>query len=280
MLKIDSHHHLWRYNSADYGWIPDLMACLRRDFLLPELRAALDAANVQWSVAVQARQSEEETEFLLALAGEASSPILGVVGFLPLAADDFPSRLETFAAEKKLKGLRHVVQDEPDDRFLLDPAFNRGIRALKRYDLAYDILIFERQLPAAIEFVDLHPNQRFVLDHIAKPGIKAAELEPWRSRLRELARRPNVCCKLSGMATEADMKCWTIEQLTPYFETVLEAFGPERLLFGSDWPVLEAAGGYEHWISTLEIWTSRLSQTEQELFWYKNATTFYHLEQE
>ncbi len=273
---IDAHHHLWNYSAEEYAWISEEMRNLRRDFLPADLKPHMDAAGVDGAIAVQARQTLEETEWLLAQAA-ANSFLCGVVGWIPFAGSDVAHRIERFAAHPKLKGFRHVVQDEPDDRFLLGSAFQAGIRQLLHTGLAYDILIYERHLSVAIEFVDAHPNQIFVLDHIAKPRIREGVLSPWRENLCEIARRPNVYCKLSGMATEADWISWTPEMLRPYFEVALEAFTPSRLMFGSDWPVLELACRYERWASTVRTWLARLSETEQHRILRGTATEAYRL---
>ncbi len=262
-MKIDAHHHFWHYNTQDYGWISDDMAVLRRDFLPADLKPELDRAGIDRVVSVQARQCVEETEWLLKLAEE-NDFIAGVVGWLPIASPDFPALLEQFAANPKLRAIRHVVQDEPDDRFILGEAFNRGIDRLLSTGLVYDILIFEHHLPYAIEFVKNHsPEQVFVLDHIAKPKIAAGEMQPWADNLRKLAAFPNVYCKLSGLVTEADIRNWTPGQLRPYVETVLDAFGPGRVMFGSDWPVCTCATNYSAWRGLVGEFISRLSEHEQ-----------------
>ncbi len=227
-MRVDSHHHLWLYTPEEYGWIQDTpdgsMSALQRNFLPADLEQEASATGIDATVAVQARQTLEETHWLLSLA-EKSNLIRGVVGWAPVAADDFPATLETLRQNPLLKGLRHVVQAEPDG-FLDAPAFNRGIASLLPTGLVYDILIFARQLPEATRFVDRHPNQPFILDHIAKPGIKSNAFAEWNKNVRELARRENVACKLSGMVTESDWQTWSPAQLKPYFDTVLEAFGP------------------------------------------------------
>lgn len=262
-MKIDAHHHFWHYNTQDYGWISDEMAVLRRDFLPADLKPELDRAGIDRVVSVQARQCVEETEWLLKLA-EGNDFIAGVIGWLPIASPDFPALLEKFAANPKLRAIRHVVQDEPDDRFILGEAFNRGIDRLLSTHLVYDILIFERHLPYAIEFVKNHsPEQVFVLDHIAKPKIAAGEMQPWADNLRKLAAFSNVYCKLSGLVTEADIHNWIPDQLRPYVETVLDAFGPERVMFGSDWPVCTCATNYSAWRGLVGEFISRLSENEQ-----------------
>lgn len=274
--RIDAHHHLWKYDEKEYGWIGPGMETLARDFLPSDLRAEMKTSGIAGSVAVQAQQSVEETEWLLKLAEE-SEFIRGVVGWAPIASAEFAKRVETWSGRKKLKGLRHVVQDEPDDEFLLGNEFNAGISALAGSKLVYDILIFERQLPAAIKFVDRHPNQIFVLDHIAKPRIKDGILEPWRANLFEMARRGNVCCKLSGMVTEANVATWTKADLQPYFDAAVEAFGPARLMVGSDWPVCLLATSYGKWFETVGELTDGFSDAEKKLFFGEVATQVYSL---
>jgi L-fuconolactonase len=273
---IDAHHHLWHYSPQEYGWIDDGMALLRRDFLPSDLAAEMRTAGVTGSVAVQARQSVEETQWLLDLA--ATSPILrAVVGWAPIAEPAFPAWLEKNSDQPKLKGLRHVVQAEPDPDFMLQPAFAEGIRALARTGLVYDILIFERQLDQAIRFVDQHPNQIFVLDHIAKPRIADAVLEPWAQNIRSLARRPNVFCKLSGMVTEADWRTWSPSTLAPYFDVVLEAFTPQRLMIGTDWPVCLLATSYVDWVSLVRQTISTFSSDEQQRILGRTAKEVYRI---
>jgi L-fuconolactonase len=274
--RIDAHHHLWRYSKEEYGWIAGNMAPIARDFLPQDLQQVLTSSGMQGSIAVQARQSLEETRSLLNFAQEFLI-IRGVVGWAPIASPEFPKVLERFQHSRKLKGFRHIVQDEPDDAFLLRADFNAGIALFKRYGLVYDILIFERQLPAAIPFVDRHPAQVFVLDHIAKPCIRDRILEPWRTNIRELARRENVFCKLSGIVTEAHWTQWSLPDLLPYFEVVLDAFGPQRLMAGSDWPVCLLAATYQTWFSTLREFISRLSSAEQEMILGGVASEVYSL---
>jgi L-fuconolactonase len=274
--RIDAHHHLWRYDPAEFGWINEKMSVLRRNFLPADLQPLLDRAGIAGAIAVQARQTLEETRWLLQLAEEASW-MKGVVGWVPIASPEFHEVLADLKRHKKLKGLRHVIQDEPDDQFILSAAFNRGIRALRDTGLVYDILIHARHLPQAARFVDMHPNQRFVLDHCAKPPILSGELEPWATGLRELAKRPHVCCKLSGLVTEADWQQWTPANLEPYWRVVLEAFGPDRLLFGSDWPVAMLATGYQRWVDVATGWVALLSASEQDAIWSGNARRVYSL---
>ena len=274
--KIDAHHHLWCYSTAEYGWIDDRMRALRRDFLPADLEKEFHAAGIAGAVTVQARQSLAETEWLLSLT--ATSPFLrGVVGWAPIASERFPADLDQLRAHKKLKGLRHVIQDEPDPNFILRPDFNRGISALKGSGLVYDILIFEKQLSAAIAFVDRHPNQIFVLDHMAKPRIREGAMEPWRNHFSELARRENVYCKLSGLVTEADWAAWSEGGLRVYVEIALAAFGPGRMMVGSDWPVCLLATTYGEWFAAVDRMILSLSATEKARILGGTATEVYRL---
>jgi L-fuconolactonase len=263
-MMIDAHHHLWKYSAAEYGWITPQMPAIRRDFLPEQLEELMHHFGIEGTVAVQARQTLEETSWLLGLA-EKHPLIRGVVGWAPLTeGSGVKRRLERFAGNKKLRGVRHVIHDEADPRYVLRDDFNAGVRALGEFGLRYDILIFERHLPAAIEFVDRHPNQVFILDHVAKPRIKDRVLSPWDRHLRELAKRENVYSKLSGMVTEADPQSWTPEQLRPYIDVALEAFGPRRLMYGSDWPVMLLAGEYARWFGTVRHAIGKLSKDEQD----------------
>ena len=275
-MTIDAHHHLWKYNARDYVWMNDTMTLLRRDFLIPELEALMREAGVEGTVAVQARQTIAETEWLLKLA-EHHPFILGVVGWVPLAELDAGLTLDRLVHHPRLKAVRHVLHDEPDDFYMLNDDFNRGVDLLQSYRLAYDILIFERHLPQTIAFVDRHPGQVFVIDHIAKPRIRDGVMSPWRERMEDLAQRDNVYCKVSGMATEADWNNWSPDTLRPYFDVVLSAFGPNRLMFGSDWPVLTLAGNYKTWMDTFRSFVRELSRDEQESLCRSTAAAAYRL---
>lgn len=273
---IDAHHHLWRYAPEDYPWIADNMHGLRQDYLLGDLEAVTRAAGVTGTIAVQARQTVEETKWLSKVAAQ-SELILGVVGWAPLIDASIGTILEKLAALPKVKGMRHVLHDEHDDFYMLRNDFNRGIALLKSFGLRYDVLIFEKHLPQTIEFVDRHPGQIFIVDHLAKPRIKEARVSLWRENLRELAQRENVYCKVSGMVTEADWQAWTDEELKIYFEFALESFGPPRLMFGSDWPVLTLAASYERWLQWIKQATSALSQSERRSILYETAVEAYGL---
>jgi L-fuconolactonase len=275
MMKIDAHHHLWLYNTEEYGWISDDMHMLRRDFLVSDLQAELQAAHVDGTIAVQARQTIKETRWLLELA-TSKSPILGVVGWLPLVDLHLGDLLEEFCKMPKLKGLRHIVQGE-NPGFLDGSAFNHGVSKLHKVGLVYDLLIYAHQLEETIRFVDRHPAQAFVLDHIAKPDIRHCAMESWGAGLRRLALRPNVSCKISGMVTETDWTRWTPNELAPYFETTLQAFGPERLMIGTDWPVVTVGCKYADWWHTVENWISELSSNERAQILGETATRVYQL---
>lgn len=276
-MTIDSHQHFWRYDPAEYGWISEAMSALRRDFLPPDLEPEAEAAGVAGVVSVQARQSVEETRFLLELARRHEF-ILGVVGWIPLAAPDAAEALARLAVAAELKACRHVLQDEADDEYMLRADFNAGIRELTAAGLAYDILIYARQLPQTLRFVDQHPRQVFVLDHLAKPRIRDGAFETWNGCIRELARRENVYCKISGLVTEADWRGWTPSQLAPYLETALEAFGPRRLMFGSDWPLCLLATEYAAWRSFVAASIGRLGAGEREWILGRTAAEAYRLE--
>lgn len=276
-MRVDAHQHFWRYNEDEYAWIRPGMEALKRDFLPEHLEPELHRAGIDKAISVQARQTLAETQWLLELAAQFSF-IAGVVGWVPLTDPSVEEKLVELASNSRLKGVRHVVQDEPDDHFILREDFNRGVGLLHRFGLVYDILIYERHLPQAIRFVDRHPEQIFVLDHIAKPRIRDGILEPWATHIQELARRPNVYCKVSGMVTEADWCNWTEDGLRRYFDIVLEAFGARRLMFGSDWPVCLLASTYERWARCVETWINELSLDEREAILGATASRVYRLE--
>ena len=252
------------------------MSVLRQDFGIRELEAALSSSSVEMSVVVQARQSLEETRTLLKLAAE-ENPIAAVTGWLPLASGRIEETMEEFASDPLLKGVRHFVQDEPDTEFMLRPDFNRGVDILKSRDLVYEILIVENQLPQTLEFVAAHPDQPMILDHCGKPDISRGRLEPWAGRIRALARFEHVSCKLSGLVTEADPANWSLEILRPYMELILEAFGPQRLLFGSDWPVCLVGTEYREWTAAVEEFIMPLSRDEQAAIMGGNAARIYQI---
>lgn len=272
-MKLDSHQHFWRYDAAQYPWIPK-GSPLHRDWLPADLAPLLAAAGLDGCIAVQARQSVEESRWLLELA--AQSPIVrGVVGWVDLRSEHVPEQLAELAANPKFRGVRHVVQDEPDVDFMLGADFLRGIGHLHHFGLTYDILVFPRQLPASIELAKRFPGQPFVLDHIAKPHIKDRAMSPWREQIRELAKAPNVMCKISGMVTEADRAAWKPGDFAPYLDVVAEAFGEDRLMFGSDWPVCLLGGSYERVFALADGCFAKLPAASRAKIFGGNAARFY-----
>jgi L-fuconolactonase len=278
-MRIDSHQHFWNYSAAEYPWIGSGMERLARDYLPADLAPNLAAAGIDGSVAVQARQSLDETRWLLALADD--HPLIkGVVGWVDLRSDRSGEELDEFAERSPLVGVRHVVQDEPDPWFLVGEAFVRGLRQLAPRGLTYDLLLYPHQLPAAIRLAGLLPDQPFVLDHLAKPQVKdglANSMEPWRADIQALARHDNVTCKLSGLVTEAAWKGWQRTDFKPYLEVALEAFGPHRLMFGSDWPVCLLSAEYTDVVGIVDDIVGRLSATEQDAIHGGTAAAFYGL---
>lgn len=276
-MVIDSHQHFWQYDSARHDWITEDMSAIRRDFLPRHFESERAASEVDASVAVQVDQTESETMFMLDLA-ERSGRIAGVVGWIDLRSPALADRLRHFSRFKKLRGFRHIAQSEPDDRFLLQPSFLDGIAQLREFNFTYDILIYPRQLPAAIDLVSRFPRQPFVLDHLAKPFIKARGLEPWASQIKSLAQNPNVFCKLSGLVTEADWSHWTPEDFRPYLDVVFDAFGSNRLMFGSDWPVCLVAASYAQVKQLIERYVDAHAPQDKEKIFGSNAIHFYGLE--
>jgi L-fuconolactonase len=275
-MKIDSHQHFWRYDAARDAWITESMAVLRRDFLPDHLAAELNANAIDASIAVQADQSENETMFLLDLA-EKNKHIAGVVGWVDLLSPRLAERLEYFSHFSKLRGFRHIAQGEPDDRFLARENFVKGVAQLRAFDFTYDILIYPKQLPAAIDLAARLPEQRFVVDHVAKPEINSGKTAPWAAQVRELAQNKNVFCKLSGLVTEADWKHWKADDFKSYLDVVFDAFGVERLMFGSDWPVCLLAATYGQVKQLIENYVTCYSEADKDKIFGGNAARFYGL---
>lgn len=275
-MKIDAHQHFWLYHPVEYDWIDDSMSALRRDFLPADLKPEIESSGFHGSIAVQARQTLEETHWLLELADRSQS-ILGVVGWADLRSTDIRSQLKNLTRNPKLVGIRHIVQSEPDDRFLLQPEFLRGIAALEEFNLAYDILIYTRHLAVAAEFVKNFPRQRFVIDHLAKPPIKSGSINAWADGIRLLSEFPNVLCKLSGLVTEADWKHWKPEQIVPYLDIAFESFGPDRLMIGSDWPVCLVAASYAQTVEVVKTYLQEKCPEDREAVLGGNARRFWHL---
>jgi L-fuconolactonase len=279
-MKIDSHQHFWAYSAVEYPWIGAGMERLARDYLPADLEAVATPEGVAGSVAVQARQSLAESRWLLDLARRHPF-IRGVVGWVDLRSDHVAHDLATLAPHEAFVGVRHIVQDEPDPRFLLGEAFVRGLRQLHQFGLTYDLLLYPQQLSAAVELVGLLPEQPFVLDHLAKPRlkppIKTSDRDQWRRDIEALARHRNVCCKLSGLVTEAAWRQWQPADFRPFLDVALTAFGPERLMFGSDWPVCLLSGDYAEVAGIVEDFIAALGPDERNQIWGGTATRFYGL---
>lgn len=275
IMKIDAHQHFWKYDPVEYDWIDDSMSLLKKDFLPEHLTTELSNCGFDGCIAVQARQTEEESRFLLDLARQ-NKFIKGVVGWVDLRNKKVHERLEILSKNKLLKGIRHIVQSEPDD-FMLKKDFQNGISILKQFNLTYDILIYPRQLISAIELVNHFPDQHFVIDHIAKPSIKEQKIESWKSGIMELALAPNVFCKISGLVTEADRKYWEPEDFTSYLDVIFDVFSIDRLMVGSDWPVCLLAAGYKQVMVIIEDYTRNFNKEDVAKVFGGNAIRFYDL---
>jgi L-fuconolactonase len=276
MQKIDSHQHFWLYNKERHAWMDDSMHACQKDFLPADVQPVLRQNGIEGCVTIQADQTEAENDFLLALA-EKNHFIKGVVGWVDLCADNIEDRLDHYSQIKLMKGFRHILQAEHDTRFMLNAKFMHGIGLLNKYGFTYDILIQPDHLPYAGEFVAAFLDQHFVIDHLAKPYIKAGKLNGWKEDLQAIAAYPNVSCKVSGMITEANWQSWEPGDFTPYLDVVFNAFGPNRVMYGSDWPVCNVAGGYTGALRAVTYYIDGLTCNEQELFWGKNAIKFYRL---
>jgi len=275
MTIIDTHQHFWKYDPVNYSWINDEMQVIRRDFLPGDLAVVVNEEKLRGTVAVQADQTEAETDWLLQLAAK-NDFIKGVVGWVDLRSSHIEERLQHYQQFSKLKGFRHVLQGE-EPSFMLQESFLNGISKLNEYGFAYDILIFPQHLEAALQLVKQFPQQRFVVDHVAKPTIKDGKIDEWKTGMQQLAKHKNVYCKISGMVTEADWKNWTAEQLKPYIDVVVESFGIDRIMYGSDWPVCLVASSYNKWIETVKEYFSAYSAEDQEKVFSGNAIKFYQL---
>jgi len=275
-MRIDAHQHFWKFDPMRDSWITDEMSVIQKDFLPKNFQTVLEKNNFEGSVLVQSDQSEKENEFQLTNAKQ-NDFIKGVVGWVDLQANDIEERLTYYSSFKKMKGFRHVLQGEADRSFMLRPQFMDGLGKLARFGFTYDILIYADQLKYIPEFVGAFMNQRFVIDHLAKPRIKEREISEWKKEIQKIARFENVSCKISGMVTEADWKNWKQDDFIPYIDVVIEAFGPNRIMYGSDWPVCLVAASYEQMLGIVEEYFSSFSETEQELFFGKNAIQFYNL---
>ncbi|MFT6795071.1 MAG: L-fuconolactonase [Maribacter sp.] len=275
-MRIDSHQHFWDYHPVKHSWIDNAMEVLRRDFMPDEFQDVLMEKNMTGCVAVQAEQSEAETSFLLNVAAKHTF-IKGVVGWVDLCEPKVAERLAYFATDSAFKGVRHILQSEPDD-FMLGKAFCNGIAQLEQFNLSYDILVFPNQLKNTVKLVERFPEQRFVLDHLAKPYIKDGKISLWKTDIEILAKHKNVYCKVSGMVTEADVLNWKENDFKPYMDVVFEAFGTNRIMFGSDWPVCLLAGDYSRVLSLTENYIRQFTNEEHHMIMGKNATDFYALD--
>jgi len=275
MYTIDAHQHFWKYHPHTHGWINDEMAVIRQDFMPADLAPVLAANQVDGCVAVQAEQSLDETKWLLSLAAEHRF-IKGVVGWVDLLASDITTQLEQLKQHTLLKGFRHILQAEQPD-FMLQPNFQNGIKALTVNGYTYDVLVYPHHLKAVIQLVRAHPNQKFVLDHIAKPFIKTKDIASWALDIRVLAACDNIYCKVSGLITEADYQHWQPDDFAPYLHVITEAFGTHRLMFGSDWPVCLVAGNYTQVLSLVQQYYASFSADEQAAIMGGNAARFYSL---
>lgn len=275
-MRIDAHQHFWVYNPVRDAWIDDGMGVIRKNFLPKDLLPVLQKNNMDGCVAIQADQSINETNFLLELADE-NDFIKGVVGWVDLRMENLEEQLEKSISFKKLKGFRHIVQAEEQEDFLLRDDFCKGVSLLKKFGFTYDILIYSKQLKFAIDFVKRFPEQFFVIDHLAKPSIRESKIDEWEKEIKLIAAFPNVYCKLSGMVTEADWERWSANDFKPYIEIVLENFGIDRVMFGSDWPVCLVAATYKQCCEILEENTIHFSEEEKKKLWGENAIRFYNL---
>ncbi len=275
-MRIDSHQHFWHYNPKEHVWMTDEMENLKRDYLPPDLKPLLESVDFDGAISVQARQMLEETEWLLELSDQYDH-IKGVVGWVDLRSPEIHAQLEKYSQRSKLKGVRHVVHDEPDDNFMLLPEFQRGIALLKEFNLTYDLLLFYRHLPVALKVVEKFPEQPFVVDHISKPVIKDKMISPWKEDIQALAKYENVCCKLSGMVTETRWKQWKPEDFRPYLDIVIEAFGTDRVMIGSDWPVCTLSGDYRSVMNIVIAYLQQFPEETREKILGGNCARFYNV---
>jgi len=275
-MIIDSHQHFWKYEPVKHSWINDEMKVLQQDYLPEKLQKIYQENGIDGCLAVQADQSEDETDFLLELSTKYSF-IKGIVGWIDLRAENLEERLQHYSQFKIIKGFRHVVQDEPDPNFIIGESFKKGIKLLQEYGFTYDILIFPTQLQATLKLVQEFPEHRFVIDHIAKPEIKKGLVKEWEVLMRKIAGYPNVFCKVSGMVTEADWSNWKYNDFLPYLDVIFESFGANRIMFGSDWPVCLLGGNYESMKSIIDRYIYSFSEEDKQNIMGKNAVKFYGL---
>ncbi len=275
-MRLDAHQHFWNYDPITFDWIDDSMTTIRNDYLPDDLLIHLQKNQLDGCITIQCNHSESETDQLLKYA-EQNIFVKGVVGWTDLKADDLEDKLVQISKNPFYKGVRHVVQGEGEG-FLLDQKFIEGVRLLKKYNLTYDILVYQNQLKEVLEFVKQCPDQPFVIDHLAKPKIKDGEISAWQKDIQEVAKFDNVHCKISGMVTEANWELWKPEDLYPYIDVVIDAFGVDRVMYGSDWPVCQVAASYDQVIDVVENYTSDFSDEEKSKIFGVNAESFYNIE--
>ena len=276
MLRIDSHQHFWNYDPEKFDWITEEMSLIKKDFLPPDLKPVLQQNNFDGCVTIQVQQSEEENDYLLSTTKDHDF-IKGIVGWTDLQSKNIEERLTYLKSFKKLKGFRHILQGETKRDLMLSPQFKNGISFLNKYDFSYDILIFPDQLVFARELVKEFPDQRFVIDHLAKPYIKDGKIEEWENDMKAVSSFENVYCKISGMVTEADWKNWKPGDFSPYLDVVVKSFGTNRIMYGSDWPVCLVAASYQQQLNIVTEYFSSFSKSEQEAVFGGNAIKFYNL---
>jgi len=275
-MRIDAHQHFWKYNPIKHSWISDEMSAIRKDFGPVELYQVLQETQLDGSIAVQVDETTDETSYLFDLAAE-NKFIKAVVGWVDLRSEGIEERLQVFQNQSKLAGFRAIMQGQEDDAYLSNPVFLKNIKLLAKYDYTYDLLIFHNQLPSLIRFTDKLPDNKLILDHIAKPDIKNRNIKAWKENIKILAAHPNIYCKLSGIITEADIKRWTYDDIIPYIETVAEYFGVDRICFGSDWPVCIVAGTYHQVYDTIDKFSAQLNKQDREKLFGDNTAKFYNL---
>ena len=276
-MTIDSHQHFWVYDPGKHTWMDSRMESLRRNFLPSDLVPELEKNGIDGTVAVQASQSDEETIFLTEAASQ-NSFIRGVVGWTDLQSDSLPEKLDHYRGYEIIKGFRHVLHDEPDDDYMLRPGFLRGVKILRVYNYTYDILIYARHLENTVRFIDELPGVSLVIDHIGKPGIMKNEVREWETHMRQIASFPDVMCKLSGMVTEAKWNKWSYKEFVPYLDILFDCFGPERLMYGSDWPVCLLSASYDDVAGIIKRYIMKLDPKDMEKVMGGNAVKFYKLE--
>ncbi|MDG1357652.1 MAG: amidohydrolase family protein [Akkermansiaceae bacterium] len=278
---IDSHHHFWKYKPADFPWVTEDMSVLQQDYRIDELEHELEFSGIDQVISVQSRRSDRENHFLLEQAKKSDNLVAGIVGWAPLDRDEIRVFLDQYLHEPMLKGVREIITGSPEEKFLNNPDFDQGMAELIRHNLAFDLLVSEQQLPAAIAFADRHPNQRMVLNHCGCPQIDAQPSSAsWAHSIRELARRPHVYCKISGMSSQLPADTGRAihgQILRPYFDTVCNAFGPERMMYGSDWPICELTTTYPAWLNTIDDLIYSLSESEKHAIHQDTAIRFYQL---